>query len=80
MLPHEPAGVVVRRKGRLKESAQFPAPRLRESACFPYPMSRAANDDQEDFAPGALDRALQEQEEDSGVDAALADDPHGAKR
>jgi hypothetical protein len=45
---------------------------LHESAGFLRPVSRAAIDDQEDFAPGAPDQAFQEFDEDIGVDAALA--------
>ena len=50
MLPHQLVGVAVRRIGRQKEQAQFPAQRLHESADFLRAMSRATIDDQEDFA------------------------------
>jgi hypothetical protein len=46
---------------------------LHESAGFVRPMSRATIDDQGDFALGALDQALQEFDEDSGVEATLAE-------
>jgi hypothetical protein len=74
MLPDQLVGIVIWRIRRRKGQAQFSTQSLHESTDFFRTMGRATIDDQKDFALGIFRQALQEFDEDIGVDAPLIDD------